>query len=445
MEDVKLMEKVLIAPEKPTKRRRIFLSNIDLSLVVYIDSVTFFDPPPNQMSFSEVCNTLKRAVSELLVTYDFLAGRLVPALEETHRLEIDCNGAGAVVAAATTESKLSQFGELMAPKPEFRQLVAFVQDEAGMELKDKPILLMQLTQFGCGSLALSLRFYHCAVDGIAASDVEANMAALTRGEDLAIIPNPDRTIFKARNPPKISHPHYEYSRGLDADHSIDADYSFTVRGTSGTTIEQVTPQKQTHLIYLSPQQIASLKKAVLMEGKLENCTTFQVVAAKIWKARSIAVEMAEERISTMLFPVDARKRVVPQAPPGFSGNALIPGFARASVRELKEKDESYLVKKVQEGLERLDDEYVRSGIDWLEVNRGVPCREGSFSLVAWWRLGLEEKEFAWGRVKCATPIIVRPGLVILLPGGPKGEGGLNICLQLPEDQIKEFRRLMMED
>ncbi|KAK9281905.1 hypothetical protein L1049_004813 [Liquidambar formosana] len=391
MEDVKLMEKVLIVPEKPTKRRRIFLSNIDLSLVVYIDSVTFFDPPPNQMTFSEVCHTLKRAVSELLVTYDFLAGRLVPALEETHRLEIDCNGAGAVVAAATTESKLSQF------------------------------------------------------DGIAASDVEANMAALTRGEDLAIIPNPDRTIFKARNPPKISHPHYEYSRGIDADHSIDADYSFTVRGTSGTTIEQVTPQKQTHLIYLSPQQIASLKKAVLMEGKLENCTTFQVVAAKIWKARSIAVETAEERISTMLFPVDARKRVVPQAPPGFSGNALIPGFARASVRELKEKDKSYLVKKVQEGLERLDDEYVRSGIDWLEVNRGVPCREGSFSLVAWWRLGLEEKEFAWGRVKCATPIIVRPGLVILLPGGPKGEGGLNICLQLPEDQIKEFRRLMMED
>ena len=29
--------------------------------------------------------------------------------------------------------------------------------------------------------------------------------------------------------------------------------------------------------------------------------------------------MPEERISTMLFPVDARKRVVPQAPCGFAG------------------------------------------------------------------------------------------------------------------------------
>lgn len=66
------------------------------------------------------------------------------------------------------------------------------------------------------------------------------------------------------------------------------------------------------------------------------------MAAKIWKARSIAVEMAEGKISTMLFPVDTRTRVVPQAPVGFAGNALVPGFARASVRELVEKTASHL-------------------------------------------------------------------------------------------------------
>ena len=93
-------------------------------------------------------------------------------------------------------------------------------------------------------------------------------------------------------------------------------------------------------------------------------------------------------------------------------------------------------------MERLDDEYVRSGIDWLEVNRGVPCTENSFSFVSWLGLGLEEEVFAWGRVKCATPIVVKPGLVMLLPG-PKGEGGLNVCLQLHGDQTDDFYRLMM--
>lgn len=157
----------------------------------------------------------------------------------------------------------------------------------------------------------------------------------------------------------------------------------------------------------------------------------------------MATKMSEEKTSTVLFPVDARKRVVPGLGDGFAGNALVPGFARATVREVMELEDACLIRKVQEGIERLDDEYVRSGIDWLEVNKGVPCREDSFSLVAWWRLGLEEQEFAWGRLKCATPLGVKPGLVMLLPG-IEGEGGLDVCLDLPEDQMQEFCRIMME-
>lgn len=295
-----------------------------------------------------------------------------------------------------------------------------------------------MTQFGCGGLALGSRYYHCILDGVAIHDLEMNLASLTRGEGLVVVPNPDRSIFRARNPPQISHPHFEYSR------AIDTDSPFTLRGTSVAPIEKSGRHDQIHLIHLSPINIQGLKKAALRDGKLKNCTTFQAVAAKIWKARSIAVEMAEGKISTMLFPVDTRTRVVPQAPVGFAGNALVPGFARASVRELKEEEYSSLVRRVQEGIERLDDEYVRSGIDWLEVNRGVPCREDSFSLVAWWRLGLEEEEFAWGRLTCASPVVVKPGIVFLLPG-PTAEGGLNIFLELEGDQVVEFRRLMMED
>ncbi|XP_048233179.1 hydroxycinnamoyltransferase-like [Ricinus communis] len=437
MEDLKLVEKVVITPENPTDRRRIFLSNIDLSLVVYQESVSFFDPPLSKLSFSESCNNLCSALGKLLVPYDFFAGRLVPALEDKDRFEIDCNGAGAVVAAAKTSSTLSQLGELLAPKEEFRQLVAFLQDESEqVELQDKPLLHLQLTHFGCGSLALASRYNHCVLDGIAVREFEKNLAALTRGDEIVMLPNPDRTIFKARNPPRINHPHYEYSTGCRTD-SL-----FTVCGTSGINVNNCLPQNKTRLIFISPKRIASLKKAALQDGKLKRCSSFQVVAAKIWKARSIAMKMQDDVNSMMLFPVDARKIVAPQAPNGFAGNALVPGFSRASVKELKDGEDSVLVKKVQEGIERLDDEYVRSGIDWLEVHRGVPCRENSFSLVAWFRLGLEEDVFSWGKIKCATPILIKPGLVILLPG-PEGEGGLNVCLELPDDQMDEFCRLLM--
>ncbi|KAK7293139.1 hypothetical protein RJT34_16000 [Clitoria ternatea] len=438
---IKLVEKVVIAPEQSTPYKRIFLSNIDLSLVVYQDSASFFDPPSNQMSFKEICSKLYSAVGKMLVHYDFMAGRLMPSLEEDHRFEIECNGAGFVVAAARTDRKLSEFGVISAPNSELRELVVFLIEEGEKEtdLNGKPLASLQLTQFGCGSLALASHYNHCTLDGIAVRDFEVNLAALTRGDDLIIIPNAGRTLLRARNPPKINHPHFEYSK------STDIQTLFTVRGTSGTNVRQSVEKNQIHVLHLSPQKVASFKKKALKDTNLKNTTTFQVVAAKIWKARSIATKMPEDRVSTMLFPVDVRKRVVPELPDGFAGNALVPGFARATVRELKELEDACHIRKVQEGVERLDDEYIKSGIDWLEVNRGAPCtsREDCFSLVAWWRLGLEEQLFAWGRLKCATPLEVKPGLVMLLPG-TQDQGGLSICLDLPQDQMQEFCRIMLE-
>ena len=68
---------------------------------------------------------------------------------------------------------------------------------------------------------------------------------------------------------------------------------------------------------------------------------------------------------------------------GFSGKALVPGFATASGRELKEEEHSSLVRRVQEG-------------------------------ISWWRLGLETEEFVWGRLKCDAPVVVKPSIVFLL-------------------------------
>ncbi|ONH92857.1 hypothetical protein PRUPE_8G200500 [Prunus persica] len=437
MENVKLVEKVVIAPEKPKQPRRLFLSNIDLGLVVYQETVIFFDPPSNGMSFSEAYHSLFRTLGPLLAEYDFLAGRLVPSLEDSNRFEIECNGAGVVVAAARTDTKLDELGELLVPKKEFRQFVAFLlQEDEEMDLKDMPLVSFQFTQLGCGSLVFASRFNHCAVDGVAVREFEANLAALTRGGNLVIQPNADRIMFKARNPPNISFPHFEYSK------ATDRTGIFTVRGMSGTNMKLSTTLNPTRLIYLSQDRVASLKKAALKDGRLKSCTSFQVVAAMTWKARSIAVDMPDEKISTILIPVDVRKRVVPPAPPGFAGNALVPAFAHATVKELKEEDDSSLVRKVQEGVERLDDEYVKSGIDWLEVNKGVPCEENSFSLVSWWKLGIEHGEFSWGKVKCATSVLLKPGLVMLLLG-PEGKGGLSICLELPDDQMELFCRLML--
>lgn len=142
---MELIDKVIITPENPKPSTRMFLSNIDLSLVVYQDSASFFDPPTPEMSFSEICNKLCCAMRKMLVHYDFLAGQLVPSPEEDGRFEIECNGASIVVAAARTGRKLSEFGVISACNPELRGLVGFLLEEGEqIELKDKPLASLQV-------------------------------------------------------------------------------------------------------------------------------------------------------------------------------------------------------------------------------------------------------------------------------------------------------------
>lgn len=268
------------------------------------------------------------------------------------------------------------------------------------------------------------------------------MASLTRGGGFIMVPNPDRSMFRARNPPQIKFPHFEYTK---ASHTTDS--TFTLRrhnAAAPTPVPVGRPRLDDliRLIHIPSSGVAALKKAALRDGKLKECSSFQAVATRVWKARSIVTEMPEEKISTMLFPVDFRARIEPPLPKDFAGNAVIPGFARASVKELKEEEYSSLVKKVQEGIERINNEYLRSCIDWLEVHAGIPCREDSFSVVSWWRLGLGQ-EFSWGRLRCSTPIAYKPGIVFLLPGFT-AEGGLNIFMELETHQVAEFQRILME-
>lgn len=70
----------------------------------------------------------------------------MPALEDQNRFEIDCNGAGVVVATAKTSSTLGQLGELVAPKSEFMQFVAFLHEEEKeeMQLQHMPLLHLQV-------------------------------------------------------------------------------------------------------------------------------------------------------------------------------------------------------------------------------------------------------------------------------------------------------------
>lgn len=137
---ISIQDSFLLFPSQQTQRKSIFLSNIDQVLNFDVQTLHFFpchkDFPPHV-----VADKLKNSLEKLLVTYDFLAGRL-KMNPETGRLEIDCNAAGAGFVVASSDCSLDEVGDLVYPNPAFGQLILQTMDILGNE--DQPLCIFQV-------------------------------------------------------------------------------------------------------------------------------------------------------------------------------------------------------------------------------------------------------------------------------------------------------------
>lgn len=124
-----------------------FLSNIDQVLNFSVETVHFF-PPNKEFPPHVVVEKLRSALAKILVTYDFLAGRL-KVNPETGRFEFDCNGAGVVFVVASSECTLDEIGDLVYPNPAFKDLIVKSMDDLllkrdGHGGDDQPLCILQV-------------------------------------------------------------------------------------------------------------------------------------------------------------------------------------------------------------------------------------------------------------------------------------------------------------
>ncbi|URE22670.1 Omega-hydroxypalmitate O-feruloyl [Musa troglodytarum] len=399
-EDVEKGEaSVLVSPRNPTPMKTIYLSNIDQTAAFPVETIFFYEMPPDDAAAvtSDVVERVKSSVSDvLLIPYYFMAGRLNFNLE-TKRLELLCNNAGALFVGATSRRSLEELGNLSAPNPSFQHLV---------------------TVFRCGGFSIGIMTNHSVVDGKSAAEMFENLAAICRGDGLKIRElHVDRSCIGARDPPQIRFHHAEYTKRRNHDYRV---------------------------LSLSPDMIDGLKRKAMTEC----CSTFEAVVAHLWRARTKAVFDDPLEISSVLFAVDVRSKVSPPLPRGFTGNAVITASASAGAAELGERPLCFAVKRVREAIGRVTDEYVRSAVDWLEVNKGVPSvLERNFFVSAWWKLPFHELDFGWGKPVYGGPVVSgMHEFVLLLADGRKDgkRSGINVWAALEEEEMKSFARNVFE-
>ncbi|KAL2245741.1 omega-hydroxypalmitate O-feruloyl transferase-like [Sesamum indicum] len=420
---LKLQQSTLVSPAKQTENQAFFLSNIDQFLNYDILTVHFFKANPD-FPPETVAKRLKMALERVLVPYDFLAGRLKLNLH-SGRLEIDCNSAGVGFVVASSECSLDELGDLVCPNLGFRQLSVQTLDNLGPEV-DQLLCVFKVTSFKCGGFSIGMSTNHVLFDGVSAQIFIENLATQAFDDKpLAIIPCNDRHLLAARAPPHVEFPHPEFFKP-DLPAGLGPPVFDCEREELDYTVFSLTLNAVNYLKDKARESISSTSTKI---------TSFIVVAALIWRCKALSnyTEYNKDRVSTLFNIVDLRSRLNPSLPNSYCGNAVLGAYSSATCDDIKKWPFSKLVELVAEEPKRMTDEYAKSTIDWLEINKGLP--RGEYTVSSWLRMRFGEVVYPWGKPMHSGPVVsYRKDICWIFPGVDR----VNALVSLPAKEMERF-------
>eukprot|EP01018_Ginkgo_biloba_P004927 Gb_26893 [translate_table: standard] len=135
------------------------------------------------------------------------------------------------------------------------------------------------------------------------------------------------------------------------------------------------------------------------------------------------------------------------SPEGYYGNGFVGTCALSTAQDLVNGSIIHTVKAIRKSkLAILNDRYLRSSIDLLEMNRykeidmRAPDRE-TLIVSDWTRLGFDEVDFGWGEAANACPLRwngLAHANTFLFLRPPKSKDGVKMLVCLPKVAIKAF-------
>jgi len=196
---------------------------------------------------------------------------------------------------------------------------------------------------------LGLRFNHCMSDGVGIAQFLNALGEMARGAPSPTVPPVwNREILRPREKPTVEFPHHEYDQPTPDEY------------------KQLTAHQDEMIIksfFFGLREIEALKRQV--EGS--KCTTFEAVSACLWQSRTKALNLPSHQDLRLLFALNARSRFQPPLPAGYYGNAISIACAEAKAGDLTHQPLSFAVNLINKAKRRIDEKYLRSAIDLMEV------------------------------------------------------------------------------
>ncbi|KAI4329416.1 hypothetical protein L6164_021682 [Bauhinia variegata] len=426
-------QSTMVRPAEETPRRSLWNSNIDLVVPNFHTPSVYFYRPTGASDFFDA-KVLKEALSKALVPFYPMAGRL--RRDEDGRVEIDCAGQGVLFVEADTTAVVDDFGDF-APTLELRQLIPAVDYSSGIE--SYPLLVLQVTYFKCGGVSLGVGMQHHAADGFSGLHFINTWSDMARGLELTIPPFIDRTLLRARDPPQPIFDHIEYKPPPPTKSNLRP----TKPGAESATVS---------IFKLTRDQLNKLKAKSKENGNTINYSSYEMLAGHVWRSVCKARALPLDQETKLYIATDGRSRLQPPLPPGYFGNVIFTATPIAVAGDLMSKPTWYAAGRIHDALVRMDNEYLRSALDYLELQpdlkalvRGAHTfRCPNLGITSWVRLPIHDADFGWGR-----PIFMGPGgisyegLSFIIPSS-SNDGTMSVAVALQPEHMKAFRELLYD-
>nr|UHJ19789.2 hydroxycinnamoyl CoA malic acid hydroxycinnamoyl transferase [Echinacea purpurea] len=420
---VVVKESTLVRPAEESPTRKLWLSSLDLTNMNANTPTVYFYRPNGAPNFFDR-KVMKDALSRALVAFYPLAGRFKH--DQDGRVEIDCQGQGALFLEAEADGLIDDFGDF-SPTLEYLKLIPAVDDSQGID--SFPLMVLQVTSFKCGGVSLGVGMHHRVQDGISAFHFVSTWSDMARGLDITFPPFIDRTLLRPHDPPQPVFEHIEYQ-------------------SDPTPLQVPLDETKTpfSILKVNTNQLDLLKEKAKEDGNKISYTTFEMLSAHVWKCVCKARGLPDDVETKLYVPVDGRARLQPPLPPGYFGNVTFEAPVVATAGEIQAKPTWYTARKIRDAIARMNNDYLRSAIDYLEQQHckkpDVCYKYTNLRINSWARLPFHEVDFGWGRpVFMGRAGLPSAGRCYVLPSYVN-DGSLSIMIGLEHEELKLFGNLL---
>ncbi|KAI4376190.1 hypothetical protein MLD38_013980 [Melastoma candidum] len=440
----------IVRSKVPNPEMILRMSNLDRQCPSHMYLLFFYER--NEIPPSRMFDDLRSSLEETLSVWYPAAGRLTIVGGESAgkklkpKFDLLCNNEGAVLVESVTTVKIPELGNLSRNNEFFEKLVSRPKNHSN--ISEMPLLVAQVTHFECGGFSIGIGTSHSLFDGPAALDFlrswSANSTSTKGSRDLQnrnpvfergrllISTFDDRTSSPLRNTTNTKANGIEHMHQLIKQAAID---HAAAKGCSNHSSGHDKYSLQTFRI--SKAQLESLRKRF---DENSTWSSFEVVSAHLWKARTRALGIKKQTIVCLQFAVDTRTRVVPLLPKSFAGNAYVLASVALTAGQLEEASYEDITRKIRKAKESITCDYVEAYMNALERAEAavLPPLEELTIISDWTRIPFHEVEFLGKRVDYVSPLVAPVPYVAYLMRSPKDDGAIDVRMGLRPGTVRDF-------